>query len=505
MITKRVRAALLSALLVSALLVGAPVSTAGAATPALTNSIHRLAGADRYATNIAIAKAGWATSDTVCIASGGDFPDALAGSALAGVWNCPLLLVKGDDASVACKEIKVLKATKACIFGGTGVVPKSVEAQLSAAGIKALTRYGGANRYATSAAIAGGVVAADKLLSKDASTVVIATGTGFADALSIAPEAGRNGWSILLTQPTALPSVIVKELDAIKPKKIYIVGGTGAVSQGIQNTLASKYTKNITRISGADRYATSAAIAATFISTFDNSKQCFACGKNFPDALGGAPFAGRYKMPVLLVDPGSSAAAGAFVRKTGKTSFAAYALGGAAVLYDITINAVYGRYVLNVPLISQLPDFPTGCEAASTAMLITYGGRPVTTADIVAAMPYSSDPAYGYVGNPRNWTGWTIYPSAMKGVVKKYLGSGVDLTGCSINTVYSYILNNKPVVCWLGSGALPGIGMHCVCVTGYKDGTIYYNDPYLNIKNKAVSTSTFLSWWGKEKNRAMSY
>jgi len=162
--------------------------------------------------------------------------------------------------------------------------------------------------------------------------------------------------------------------------------------------------------------------------------------------------------------------------------------------------------LLNVPLISQLPTFPTGCEAASTAMLITYGGHPVSVATIVSVMPYSSsDPNKGYVGNPRNWTGWTIYPPAMKGVVKRYLGTGVDLTGGSLNTIYSYLRAGKPVVVWLGKGALPGVNLHCVCVTGFGNGKIYYNDPYLNIKNKAVATSTFSSWWAGCKNRAMSY
>jgi len=161
--------------------------------------------------------------------------------------------------------------------------------------------------------------------------------------------------------------------------------------------------------------------------------------------------------------------------------------------------------ILDVPLISQRPDFKAGCEAASTAMLITYGGQQVSTAEIVDVMPYSSDPARGFVGDPRNWGGNTIYPSAMKGVVQKYLGSGVDLTGCGMETLEDYLLAGKPVVCWFGAGALPGISPHCVCVTGFRQGAIYYNDPYLNIKNKAVSESTFKFWWGEMDYSAMSY
>ena len=161
--------------------------------------------------------------------------------------------------------------------------------------------------------------------------------------------------------------------------------------------------------------------------------------------------------------------------------------------------------ILDVPVISQRPDFKAGCEAASTAMLITYGGHRVSTAEIIDVMPYSSDPSRGFVGDPRTWKGYTIYPSAMKGVVQKYLGSGVDLTGCGMGTLKDHLLAGKPVVCWFGAGALPSISPHCVCVTGYRQGTIYYNDPYLNTKNKPVSESTFRLWWGEMDYHAMSY
>ena len=167
--------------------------------------------------------------------------------------------------------------------------------------------------------------------------------------------------------------------------------------------------------------------------------------------------------------------------------------------------AVYEGILLNVPLRSQLPAFPAGCEAASTAMLICYGGHPVTVAEIVSAMPYSSDPSSGYVGNPRNWSGWTIYPSAMKSVVRQYLGTGTNLTGIGMYDLYAQLRAGKPVVCWLGGSVLPGIHLHCVCVTGYGQGMVYYNDPYLNIKNKAVSAKTFASWWAVYGDRAMSY
>ena len=340
----RILTALLSVALVgSAAASILPGSTASAAASPLTNTIHRLAGSDRYATNLAIVGAGWSKSDAVCIAFGGNFPDALSGSALAGALNCPLLLVPGSDTSAACKEIKALQATTAYIFGGTGVVPAKVESQLKAAGIASIIRYGGVDRYATSSKIAMGVVDANNAKGIVTDTAVIATGTGFADALSIAPEAGMLGYPVILTTPDTLSPAADVALGKIKPAHVIIVGGTGAVSQAVQNTIAAKYTKNITRLGGKDRYATSAAIATAFMGKLDNTRQCFATGDNFPDALGGASFAAHFKAPVLLVAPGSTSAAYTFVTKTGKTAFNAYAFGGTAVLSNDTVNAAYGK------------------------------------------------------------------------------------------------------------------------------------------------------------------
>ena len=42
---------------------------------------------------------------------------------------------------------------------------------------------------------------------------------------------------------------------------------------------------------------------------------------------------------------------------------------------------------MQVPLVSQLPDYPTGCEAASCAMLLRYYGYNFTTANMVSIIP----------------------------------------------------------------------------------------------------------------------
>jgi putative cell wall-binding protein len=90
------------------------------------------------------------------------------------------------------------------------------------------------------------------------------------------------------------------ELTRLKPAKIIIAGGTGVVSASVQTQLAAYTTGCVIRQSGADRYATAAAIsAATFAPGAPITY--VATGLNFPDALAAAAAAGRLGGPVLLV------------------------------------------------------------------------------------------------------------------------------------------------------------------------------------------------------------
>ncbi|NLI92395.1 MAG: cell wall-binding repeat-containing protein [Peptococcaceae bacterium] len=89
---------------------------------------ERIAGGNRYQTNLAVLeKFGFDFSQTF-IATGANFPDALAGSALAGEGNNPLLLVSNsmDEEVVytlqANKDIMKMKY----ILGGEEVVPGSL-------------------------------------------------------------------------------------------------------------------------------------------------------------------------------------------------------------------------------------------------------------------------------------------------------------------------------------------------------------------------------------------
>jgi putative cell wall-binding protein len=90
-------------------------------------TVTRLSGNDRYATAVAVSKASFATADTVFVATGASFPDALAGGPVAGIDGMPLLLVPASSLpDVVRAELLRLDPSAVVVLGGTGVVSNAV-------------------------------------------------------------------------------------------------------------------------------------------------------------------------------------------------------------------------------------------------------------------------------------------------------------------------------------------------------------------------------------------
>lgn len=172
-----------------------------AALPDVT--VERLAGADRAATAAAAARRAvdvWRAAgvdgagEEVLVASGGDFPDALAAGPLAAAGRRPLLLVGADEVPAAtAAALAELGASRVTVVGGTGVVGAGVAAAL--AEDHTVDRLAGDSRYATAAVVAAAAVAA----GADPDVVVVASGGTFPDALAAGPAAAARGGLLLLT------------------------------------------------------------------------------------------------------------------------------------------------------------------------------------------------------------------------------------------------------------------------------------------------------------------
>jgi putative cell wall-binding protein len=274
------------------------LTTVGSVTDRTT---ERGGGADRYLTAVALSAAHFGPGTTdVWLASGENFPDGLAASAIAGDRAGPVLLTRGTSlpAEVAA-ELARLAPANVWIAGGTGVVSEQVAADVAAAVPSAsVQRLAGPDRYGTAANLS-----AEFFDSAPAAFVV--NGLNFPDALGAGPAAAMEDAPSLLVSATAVPTATANELARLRPPVVYIVGGTGVVSDTVASRIRSITGGTVVRVSGLDRYATAAAVADRFF-TPTTPSLVLASGLAFPDGLGAGAVAGAADSPLLLVDSGTA-------------------------------------------------------------------------------------------------------------------------------------------------------------------------------------------------------
>ena len=167
-----------------------------------------------------------------------------------------------------------------------------------------------------------------------------------------------------------------------------------------------------------------------------------------------------------------------------------------------TANAfVKDQIRLNVPCVMQFPELPTGCESvALTNLLLYHGFRLGKTTIADNYLPYGSNYAVSFVGNPHSVNGAGVYPPGIVIAANRYLaakGSSLrayDITGSSMEQLYSYLDQGYPVLVWSTTGmASPYVTghqsyggrtypwfsqEHCVVLKGYnrRTNTVYVSD-----------------------------
>ncbi len=253
--------------------------------------VQRIAGTNRFGTAVEVSKQGWPDgAQTVVLARGDDYADALAGVPLAYQLNAPILLTHTNRLITSTKdEIIRLGANKVIILGGTGAVSKAVALELQGMGLT-VQRIAGSGRYETAALIA-------KEMAKGGSfdTAFVAVGTNFADALSASAYAARSGYPILLAQPTRLPGSTETALIDLAITNTWVIGGTGVINDTVCAQLPGA-----PRIAGNNRYATGIALAEKFMPGYTKIVY-LATGLVFPDAIAGGVLAAKNSSGVLLI------------------------------------------------------------------------------------------------------------------------------------------------------------------------------------------------------------
>lgn len=308
----------------------------GAADPDYVASVTRIFGDDRFATAFKVAEElkailGVQKFDTIIVASGFNFADALSGSYLAAQKNAPILLSFNEEYDqLAADYIKANLKENGTVYilGGDAAVSKTMETKLS--GLK-VTRLAGANRFETNILILeeAGVTADETLL--------VCTGTSFADCLS----ASATGAPILLVwndhgKLMDCQKAFLGDLYAQVDGQFLVVGGTSAVSSSMEKSFRLYGITD--RISGNDRFETSAALAERYFG--DAAKQAvLAYAWNYPDGLCGGPLAHAMKAPLILAMTGYEAVAADYIADAGIET--GIVLGGEKLISDDSIRTIF--------------------------------------------------------------------------------------------------------------------------------------------------------------------
>lgn len=278
----------------------------------------KLSGSDRYSTavDVSVDRFNPREADTVVIVGGEALMDGLSSVPLAKYKNAPILLSHPksglNDATLneigrACKD---LNRKTVYVVGGENSVPEKAVKQLEDKFGAVVMRISGTDRYETSKEVA-------KRLEYDAavkpadSDLFIVGGEGAADAMSISPVAANNKNNkispVLVVPQSSLKRSTKDFIKTYQNGNKYIVGGESTISSNVYRDIVSvDPAKNVSRISGGDRYDTNVQIIKQFYSADDSKIQVngaiFTSGdtKFLVDAQTAGPLAASKNAPIVL-------------------------------------------------------------------------------------------------------------------------------------------------------------------------------------------------------------
>lgn len=199
--------------------------------------VVRLSGGTRYETAVEVGSEfvdfiGLGTPATAFVVGGANPWDALAASPVAAYAGAPVLLSGKSDVPTATIDFLTDNAIeRVVVVGGLSTLDATAFAELDAAVVD-VERVAGATRYETAMDIAQwGVDEA----GMDAGSVVLASGTSFADGLAAAPISWYSAGPMLLTRPDYLVDEVYDffEANGMPSSGSYVVGGPAAVHDDV--------------------------------------------------------------------------------------------------------------------------------------------------------------------------------------------------------------------------------------------------------------------------------
>ncbi len=404
----------------------------------------RLAGADRFATSTAAARAAFPDgAATVLIASGYSPADGIIAAGIAATQGAPLLYV--NQSSVpdgVAAEVARLGPESIIVVGGEPSVSSAVFESLRALAPD-VRRFGGVNRYETSR-----MALVDR--TTPAPTVYLSNGANLVDAPFASVAAAATGNGALLVDGVA-PAVDAATLDALRDvgaNSLVLAGGLTNIGAAYEQSLRSAgFT--LTRRAGADRHET--AVLMSRERTEPAERAIVANSMSAPDVSVAAALAAAsgqalfYALKPCMPDVVSATveAAALAVTAVGGPEWL-----GAAVLANrsCTTERLASQTSLNSEIRATLAQYP-GSFSVSVRQ---WGGLDAVT-DIGGAI--RREPA----SMMKLFAAWAALKKIESGAAgfSTMLPSGVDLNNClhvMIHASDNYC--HSDIVHWIGIGQL---------------------------------------------------
>lgn len=183
-------------------------------------TVNRVSGSNRYDTALEIAKELNPVKNEAILATGFNFPDALAVAPYAAEKGVPILLT--DSKTIATNVFDYAKQFKTVtLIGGKAAIDPTIEKKFTNK-----TRISGTDRYETAAKIV-------RELYSENNKIYISTGANFPDALTGSVLAAKNKTGILLTQKSFVPPSAEIVFPQQQVKSFQVFGGTGVVEDKV--------------------------------------------------------------------------------------------------------------------------------------------------------------------------------------------------------------------------------------------------------------------------------
>ncbi|NYF10076.1 putative cell wall-binding protein/protocatechuate 3,4-dioxygenase beta subunit [Leifsonia sp. AK011] len=201
-----------------------------------TIEVTRIAGANRYDTSRKVTAAAFPEATVAYIATGVNFPDALAAGGAAGSKDAPVILVQGgatDLDQATADLLGDLGVTEVKVLGGPTSVSGGIESDLKALlGASKVERFAGINRYDTAR-----LVNKEAFLDTNASPsyVFLSTGSNFPDALAGSAWAAKEDSPLYTVETNCIPPAVLADISELKPDNLVLLGGTPTLSEAVAN------------------------------------------------------------------------------------------------------------------------------------------------------------------------------------------------------------------------------------------------------------------------------